>query len=447
MDCYTALRYEANRAAASDPSGPAPPLYDPLVSAQLVLYLSESNEVSKLPILLCLYKNKMNELGRIFPHLNATRFKQHLLQHLPHGWASFSRGRDVYLTHSDTVSEALAQSSKQSEINQDEALILMRAAGVLRKHVLVKQDPFTGAFLPDCASKLVPDPLLTFMNVLLQGPKGNIERSSHTGEGDAGMDQRCKVACGLSQLIIYNMVKTTSSSEKAVQMRHRRERETPFPLYIGIKLHSDTRLKHLVKTFNQLGLAVSYPRVREVKLAVARCVCKQIQEDGVVLPTNMRSGVFTSGDFDNLDHKKTSNLSNDEFHGLAITLIYHLSKENMEVAHEPLTIDSSDSSKPKLPDSYVIVPPVELTDSELFVPIGDDDRIVRPSHDRVQGSRVRDEAWVNHVSGLVYKEELEKGDMATWSGFHSQLQDATSLKQRTRGSCLLSAASSSPKPS
>ena len=186
---------------------------------------------------------------------------------------------------------------------------MIRAAEVLRKHVLVKQDPFTGAFPPDCLSKPVPAPLLTFMNVLLQGPKGNIERSSHTGGVDAGMNQRCKVACGLSQLIIYNMVKTATSSEKAVQIRHRRERETPFPLYVGIKLHSDTRLKHLVKTFNQLGLAVSYPRVREVKMAVARSVCKQIQEDGVVLPSNMRSGVFTSGDFDNLDHKKTSNLS------------------------------------------------------------------------------------------------------------------------------------------
>ena len=55
-------------------------------------------------------------------------------------------------------------------------------------------------------------------------------------------------------------------------------------------------------------------------MAVARSVCKWIEEDGVVLPTNMHSGVFTSGDMDNLDHKKTSNLSNYEFHGMAITL-------------------------------------------------------------------------------------------------------------------------------
>ena len=61
-------------------------------------------------------------------------------------------------------------------------------------------------------------------------------------------------------------------------------------------------------------------RVREGKVVVTRSVYKRIEEDGVVLPTNMCSGVFTSGYMDNLDHKKTSNLSNDEFHGMAITL-------------------------------------------------------------------------------------------------------------------------------
>ena len=94
------------------------------------------------------------------------------------------------------------------------------------------------------------------------------------------------------------------SSPTAIQIRHTRDRETPLPLYTGIKVHSDAHLKHLIESFHRLGLSVSYDRVREVKVAVARSGCRRIEEDGIVLPTNMRSGVFTSGDLDNLDHKR-----------------------------------------------------------------------------------------------------------------------------------------------
>ena len=88
----------------------------------------------------------------------------------------------------------LAQSLHQSGISQDDASLLMRAAGVLRKHVLVKQDPFTGSFSSHCLTGPVLEPLLTFMKVLLQGPKANIEGSMESGESDAGIDQRSKVA-------------------------------------------------------------------------------------------------------------------------------------------------------------------------------------------------------------------------------------------------------------
>ena len=135
------------------------------------------------------------------------------------------------------------------------------------------------------------------------------------------------------------MVKYTSSSNTVVQMWHRRDRETPFPLYIGIKMHSDAYPRHLVQTLHHLGLSMSYECVRELKIAVARSVCKWIEEDGVVLSINMHSVVFTTGDFDNLDHKKTHNLSNDEFHGVAISLTNHLSQETMGLTCKTVTID------------------------------------------------------------------------------------------------------------
>ena len=172
-DCYTQLRYAASKVNDSEDStshGHAPPVFDSMVTSQLVLYMSESGKVFKRTHLESLYKDKLEELGRPCPDINATRFKDHLLSSLPTGWHSYTKGRDVFLSHSSTVGEALAQSFEQSEINQDDALLLMRATAVLWRHILVKQNRFMGSFPSDYLTVPVPEPLLSFMLVLLQGP-------------------------------------------------------------------------------------------------------------------------------------------------------------------------------------------------------------------------------------------------------------------------------------
>ena len=117
--------------------------------------MSESGKVFKRTHIESLYKDKLEELGRPCPDINATRFKDHLLSRLPTGWHSYTKGRDVFLSHSSTVGEALAQSFEQSEINQDDALLLMRATAVLRRHILVKQNRFMGSFPSDCLTGYV----------------------------------------------------------------------------------------------------------------------------------------------------------------------------------------------------------------------------------------------------------------------------------------------------
>ena len=151
--CYTQLRYAASKVSQSVDStshGHSTPVFNPMVTAQLVLYMAESGKVFKRTHLESLYKEKLKELGHPCPNINPTWFKDHLLNNLPAGWHSFTKGWDVFLSHSNTVGKALAQTCEQSEINQDDALLLMKAAAVLRKHILVKQDPFTGSFPPNC---------------------------------------------------------------------------------------------------------------------------------------------------------------------------------------------------------------------------------------------------------------------------------------------------------
>ncbi len=124
----------------------------------------------------------------------------------------------------------------------------------------------------------------------------------------------------------------------------------------------------------------------EVKRGVARAVCDRHAQDGVVLPTNSRLNIFTTHDVDNIDSKAQGNFSLDEFHGYTLSVTNHLLHENPGVKRSPIKLHPSNSSTPKLPDSYVIQPPVELTQTNVFAPRISNNK-VRPPVD-VQGAKV-----------------------------------------------------------
>ena len=252
----------------------------------------------------------------------------------------------------------------------------------LRKKIIKKQEPLSGSFSPDCLSSPVEETVLSLVNVVLRGPKSTIDHSSRVQSGsDAALGTRANIACPLSQLLIFNTVKYASSSDNTVT-RHSNDRETPFPLYHGIKLHGDARLKHQIENAHHLGLSVSYDRVMDIKVLVAHAVCKRHAEDGVVLPTNVRRSLFTTHDVDNLDSSKTGNLSRGDFHGTCITVTNHLSKENSGIRRQPIKLDHNTKSKPKLPDRYIIVPPVVIKKDDVFVPRRGDGH-VRPTNNLV----------------------------------------------------------------
>ena len=127
--------------------------------------------------------------------------------------------------------------------------------------------------------------------------------------------------------------------------------ETPFPLYVGLKLHVEAKCKHLITVFKVLGMAITYSREQQVSKCLAAAVSEQIRTNGIVIPSNMIKNVFTTGDMDNIDQHKQSNLSKVEFHGTLITLTNHVSNENPGVGMEPLDISKEDQSQSsRLPD-------------------------------------------------------------------------------------------------
>jgi len=190
----------------------------------------------------------------------------------------------------------------------------------------------------------------------------------HDNEEQPQPQGRARVASVIGQQIIYNIYSGSHHPTKSSNIKHSKERETPFSLYMGLKLHGDGRQKKQISNANTFGIFVSYNRVMEVKRSMARAVVNQFVSDGIVLPTNTLREVFVTFDVDNLDSHSQGNFSQDEFHGTAISVTNHLSWDNVGVKRPYITLDPTDVSVPLLPETYSVVQPAEVPSHDVFVP-------------------------------------------------------------------------------
>ena len=62
----------------------------------------------------------------------------------------------------------------------------------------------------------------------------------------------------------------------------------------------------------------------DVRRGLAQAVSRRYAEDGVVVSSNIKRGVFTTGGVDNIDES-----GRIELHGTAIYLTKHLTRDNM----------------------------------------------------------------------------------------------------------------------
>ena len=193
VQCYLHLRDSARAVNRRASTGPAPPQFDPISTAQIVALVEDSDSVFKLSALRQMYRTLMEEQGSPCHDTrepNSTRFKEHLLNLLPE-WAEFSQGKEIYISNKTKVADLLAK-AHDSQIGQDDALLLMRAAVILRKHCLQKVEPFNGSFSPGCLTASVPEELRSFINIILQGP--SILREQGNIEMDERVHGRAKIA-------------------------------------------------------------------------------------------------------------------------------------------------------------------------------------------------------------------------------------------------------------
>ena len=160
--------------------------------------------------------------------------------------------------------------------------MFMRAAVMMHTVCLQRQETFDGSFPHNCLTGPVNEEMRSFFNVVFRG------RSALCGRvmvaGDANLDPRDKIACKISQLLICNTIKGTHHTVNTPAVRHSNERETPFSLYCGLRLHGHGRDKKQIVIDKDHGISASYGRVMEVKRGVVRAVCARSAHDGIVAP-------------------------------------------------------------------------------------------------------------------------------------------------------------------
>ena len=105
-------------------------------------------------------------------------------------------------------------------------------------------------------------------------------------------------------------------------------REPPFPIYVGLLFHGETRKRSLVDKFYDLRLSVSDDSVLIISADLGNDISELYKSEGVVCPRQLRHGVFTTAAYHNIDHNPSSNTAFGALCGTAIYLFQRLCHTN-----------------------------------------------------------------------------------------------------------------------
>ena len=292
--CLASLYKKAERVkeeGEEDRTSPRRP--EGIALAELVSFIEESRMIStaELPVfrlaeLVDKYTSRLKQLGENTPaRTHTTRLKDRILSQIP-ALEEHKQGRDVFLAFKKDLANALQKAHKED--SDEEAMHLAKAASIVRKEMFTQKYTFDGSFAANCQANAVPPSLLSLVNMILYGPNIEMQASTFT-KAQAGLT--------ISQLLQCNSYHRRSSGD-VQRERGNKSRETPLPIFVGLSIHAKTRSRDLVQNMHTLGLSVSYDRVLAISTDLGNAVCCRYQEENVVCPYNLRTGLFTTAAVD-----------------------------------------------------------------------------------------------------------------------------------------------------
>ena len=134
------------------------------------------------------------------------------------------------------------------------------------------------------------------------------------------------------------------------------------------------------------------------------------EQEGVVCPMKLRKYIFTTGNVDNIDHNPSSRTANDSFHGTAISLTQHPSKD-LDGVDRSSVIQGLPTQKQRkiseLPISYTNIHPVSLPKIDDYVPAAN--RPLKPSASLInEAMKSAKTGWKQHNNLHLYFMKMHK---------------------------------------
>ena len=374
----------------------------PLVFSELLAYIVETKAstegpvVFKLADLTKLYKERLDQF-EIKQTVHPTRLKEMILKEIPELEAHTS-GRDVLLAFAKDVGSVLSQATDYSE-----ALILNKAAKILRRQMISKGFSFGGSYYDGCVDDSLPPALLQFVCMIEHG----VDIKSQLMFGASKSDQ------AMAQLLQYNCY--AKYREGAKTFRHSKERETPFPVFMGMSIYAKTRKKVLIDLLHDHGLTIPYDRVLEISAQLGDAAVGKYIDEGVVCPSILRKRLFTTAAMDNIDHNPTATTATTYFHGTSVSLFQYPTQANEGEKRESFEIRNFNVKKvPELPETYTNIHPAAFTSKNPLPP-----RTEHPTNIKTDQAclKLSDETeWLDKVSSM---EQMDVNLSSSWPAHHA----------------------------
>lgn len=178
-----------------------------IVLAELVSYVEDSRmnkgvaAVFRLADLMAMYSNRLEQFGLdMNKRPNSTHVKDRILAAIP-DLQAHKQGRDVLLMFNEDVGNAIRQAITNHY--DDDALILAKAAKIVRKEMMQTKYSFKGFFETDCQKNSVPQSLKTLVGMILGGPSIEMQSSNF-------IEAQCTLT--IAQLIQFNSSGMASSA-------------------------------------------------------------------------------------------------------------------------------------------------------------------------------------------------------------------------------------------
>ncbi|CAE1256527.1 unnamed protein product [Acanthosepion pharaonis] len=402
MQLYNAERAYLNSLEKAESSDPGKDLYS-LAFSELVVYIKGSKVtnteaapvVFRLADLASLYKLRLEQLEADSPNVHSTRLKEQLLARIPE-LETHKKGRDVLLAFKADIGPVLHEASQYSN-----ALHLSKAADILRKEMLQYKTKFSSELKDGFGEKAIPPALFQFVCSIEHG----VVIKSHLTHGIAKSD------LAIAHFLQFNCY--SKRREGLTTQIHSKDRETPFAVYVGLKVYAKTRERELIDKFHEHGLSISYDRLLEISGKLGETVIKQYVEEDVACSPVLQKGLFTTAAVDNTDHNPTATTASTSFHSTSISMFQHPSKENREQRVSPEITDSRTRKVPELPEYYTNIALAYFKKNPTPASV---DEVSLPDPSLFQRNIRVEYEWLQKVQGTT---DVDDDSNITWSAHHA----------------------------